>query len=57
MGILNQATLEFYNQLQPYKQELATGLKQIFESYNVIFIKQYETFFKTESEKEKTFTN
>jgi len=53
MAVLNEAMIEFQNQLLPYKQELAKGLQNIFECYNVIFIKQYETFFRSESDKEK----
>ena len=53
MKVLNEAMLEFQRQLLPYKQELAKGLQNIFECYNVIFIKQYETFFKSNNDKEK----
>lgn len=53
---LNEATVNFYDQIKCYKMDLAQSLQNLFECYNTIFINQYEIFGNTESEKEKSFT-
>ena len=53
---LNEATVNFYDQIKCYKMDLAQSLQNLFECYNTIFINQYEIFGATESEKEKSFT-
>lgn len=56
MSTLNAACQEFYEQIKCYKAELAYNMKAIIQSYNSIFLQQYETFFKTDSEKEKMYS-
>lgn len=52
---LNKACLNFYEQVKCYKSDMAVSLQMLFESYNVIFLRQYQTFFHTENKKEKEY--
>ena len=51
---LNCASVAFYEQVKTYKFDMAQNLQKLFECYNAIFVKQYNTFFLTENVKEKT---
>lgn len=53
--VLNKACLCFHEQARCYKSDLAVSLQMLFESYNVIFLRQYQTFFNTENKKEKEY--
>jgi len=55
MSTLNKAGQEFHEQVKCYKVDLACSLQQVIQSYNTIFLQQYEAFYKTESEKEKLY--
>jgi hypothetical protein len=52
---LNKACLDFHEQVKCYKHDLANCFQMLFESYNIIFLKQYQTFFMTENKKEKMY--
>lgn len=54
---LNYACLDFHEQVKCYKHDLAHSLQMLFECYNVIFLRQYQTFFMTENKKEKIYSS
>ena len=55
MERLNAATLDFHAQVNLYKADLATNLQMLFESYNTVFLRQFQVFFHTENKKEKLY--
>ena len=57
MQSLNDATIDFCDQVSGYKLELCNSLQSLLQCFNVIYLKQQETFYKSELAKDKTFVD
>lgn len=55
INLLNQASIEIFEQVSCYKMELGLTLKQLLETFTILFIQQYEIFNMTENQKEQEF--